>query len=107
MRRANTRMQQRLDQQETTSYTATSKMEELQEELKAAKDAWKRECDKVVKAERTFSDLRDKNRDLQKELDDLVKEDDGRNGAVGHFRQTRVTGRSCLSLQSPTRNCAP
>lgn len=60
-------------------------MAEMQDDLNAAKDALKRESDKVVKAERAISDLRDKNKDLQKELDDLVNEDDGRNGAVSHF----------------------
>jgi chromosome segregation ATPase len=82
LRKAHIRLQQRLDQQETASESANSKIEELQGDLRAAKDTLKRETDKVVKAEKMIADLREKNKDLQKELDDLVKEDDGRNGVV-------------------------
>ena len=64
----------------------------------------KRETDKAGKAERTISDLKDKNTDLQKELDDLVNANQGRNGVVSSCPKTRGTRKLILVHQSPTKN---
>lgn len=80
--KAHSQLQRRFATEETASQTTNSKIEELQRALKDAKDALKRETERVAKVEKTVVDLRGKNEDLQKELDDLVKEDTGRNGEV-------------------------
>jgi predicted nucleic acid-binding Zn-ribbon protein len=91
LQKAHNQLQRRLVTEETASQTTNSKIEELQGALKDAKDALKRETERVAKVEKTVGDLKDKNEDLQKELDDLVKEDTGRNGEVSlRFRQCRI-----------------
>jgi septal ring factor EnvC (AmiA/AmiB activator) len=82
LQKTHKQLQQRLTTEETASQATNSKIEELQRALKDAKDALKRETERVAKVEKTVVDLRGKNEDLQKELDDLVKEDTGRNGEV-------------------------
>lgn len=91
LQKAHHQLQRRLVTEETASQTTNSKIEELQGALKDAKDALKRETERVAKVEKTVVDLKGKNEDLQKELDDLVKEDTGRNGEVSlRFRQRRI-----------------
>lgn len=82
LQKSHDRLQQRLADQEEASRTTDSRIEELQLALTAARDALKRETENVAKVERIITDLRGKNEDLQAELDDLVKEDTGRNGEV-------------------------
>ena len=78
----NKRLEHRLVQQEQTSQTSTLQTAELQMAVKDAGDALTRETDKCSRFEKAMVDLKEKNRELQKELDELVKDDTGRSGEV-------------------------
>jgi hypothetical protein len=78
----NKRLEHRLVQQEQTSQTSTLQTAELQAAVKDARDALTRETDKCSRFEKAMVDLKETNRELQKELDELVKDDTGRSGEV-------------------------
>jgi poly-D-alanine transfer protein DltD len=82
MQHAHKRLEQRLAQQEQTSQTSNLETAELQAMIKESKNAFTREADKCSRLEKAMADLKEKNKELQKELDDLVKDDTGRSGEV-------------------------
>ncbi|KAJ9112246.1 hypothetical protein QFC22_006330 [Naganishia vaughanmartiniae] len=80
MQHACKRLEQRLAEQEQTTQTSTLQNADLQAAVKEAKDALARQTDKCSRLEKGMADLKEKNRELQKELDELVKDDTGRSG---------------------------
>lgn len=103
LQKVHKQIQQRLTAEETASQATNSKTEELQRALKDAKDALKRETERAAKIETTVVNLRGKNEDLQKELDDLVREDTGRNGEVSLSPPSDIHIDIDLGHESPTR----
>ncbi|KAJ9092549.1 hypothetical protein QFC21_006780 [Naganishia friedmannii] len=77
---AHKRLEQCLVQHEQTTRASGLQTGELQAALKNAKEALTRETDKCARLDKVVVEMKDKNRELQKELDELVNDDTGRSG---------------------------